>query len=311
MYRKLFIALFMLSVVPVCAQRTLMPLNSQYIFNGLLINPAYAGSHDVLSMAGTFRKQWVGFDGAPQDYSFGLHAPLEKSTMGIGFLFRNEQMLNQKTSEAGFDYAYRFVVGKGKMAFGLRGQMDIFSENPFSGDLENSSDPVFTENSSHGTILMPNFGVGMFYFTDKFYCGASIPQLFNLPEEKSLPSFLFGESNTSYYNYIVTGGLYLGSSKNFRFKPSVLLKYQQASGLQYDLNASAVFLNETLWLGGSYRSDGSLIAILEFQIRKQLKLGLSWDYPTGTIRQATVGSAELSVRYDFDFKVNAYNPMFF
>lgn len=311
MKRMLMIGLLIILPCALYGQRDLMPLNSQYLFNGLLINPAYAGSHDVLSFAGTFRKQWLGFDGAPVDYSSGFHWPMAKSKLGMGLVLRQEIVLNQRTSEIGLDYAFRFIVGKGKMSFGLRTALNLFQEDPFKGDVRDPTDPLFTQNRLQGSAMMPNFGFGMFYFTERIYAGFSIPWFFTLPSGSSLSSFFTGESNMSHYNYLLTGGYYLKITARFWFKPTFLLKYQPVSGFQYDVNGSFVLFDDCLWVGGGYRGDGTVIAMLDLQMLRQLKLGFSWDYPTGVIRQATAGSMEFSVRYNFNFKVNAVSPRFF
>lgn len=288
-----------------------MPLNSQYLYNGLLINPAYAGSHDVLSFAGTFRKQWFGFEGAPVDISSGFHWPMAKSKLGMGLLLRHEKVLSQSTSEITLDYAFRFVLGKGKFSFGMRSALNIFQEEPFNGDLRDPSDPLFTGSTLQGSAMMPNFGFGIFYFTNRMYLGFSVPWFFVFPSRSSVSSFFTGESNVLYYNYLLTCGYYIKIGERIAFRPTGLLKYQPVSGLQFDINGNLVLFDDLVWIGGGYRGDGTIIAMLDFQMLRQLKIGFSWDYPTGVIRQATAGSMEFSVRYNFNYKVNAISPRFF
>jgi type IX secretion system PorP/SprF family membrane protein len=291
------------------AQRSLAPQTSQYMFSGQLINPAYSGSREVLSIAFTGRKQWIGVEGAPWDISAGANFPLFKNNFGVGFLARHEQSPDLSSTEGSADFNGRISLsGKGKISLGIRTSFGSY-RNTFTGELQNSLDPSFTEGME--PLNEFNLGAGIFYYTNKFYFGASVPRLLEVGRKLQVA---LGDSVTKTgfynYNYLFTGGAYFKISEKAHLKPSFLISYQQASGASYDINCSLVLGEDALWLGASYRSSGSVIAILEFQLH-QLKVGLSWDFPLSMKGINNWGSPEYFMRKDFDNKIYTGRPMFF
>jgi type IX secretion system PorP/SprF family membrane protein len=292
------------------AQRSLSPQTSQYMFSGQLINPAYSGSREVLSIAFTGRKQWIGVEGAPWDISAGANFPMFKNNFGVGFLARHDQSPDLSTTEGSADFNGRInLSGKGKISLGIRTTFGSY-RNTFTGDLRDKLDPSFTEGME--PLNEFNVGVGIFYYTNKLYFGASVPRLLEVGRKLQVA---LGDTTTKTgfynYNYLLTGGAYFKLSDKAHLKPSFLVSYQQASGVSYDINCSLVLGDDDdIWIGASYRSSNSIIAIIEFQVH-QLKVGLSWDFPLGMRGINNWGSPEYFMRKDFDNKIYTGRPMFF
>ena len=284
-----------------------LPIYSQYLFNGMAINPAYTGSRDALSATVAYRNQWVGFDGAPITQTFNAHAPLKKKNIALGLCAYNDKI--GVSRETGFfgNYAYRIKMGKGRFAMGLSGGMAMARSDWASVSTITSNDPVFMGNMP--TFLLPNFGAGLYYYTDRFYAGLSVPRF--LTFGKNLEA---GKVNTRFdsknVNAMATTGMQLQVSNNWQFYPSVLLKSLSGRTVQADINATAIY-NDVLWGGVSYRHGDAIVGLLQYRMTSQLSLGYSYDYTLSDLNQYNSGTHEILLRYEFRYKIKAANPRFF
>jgi type IX secretion system PorP/SprF family membrane protein len=303
----LFVFAFMLQAM-VSAQQT--PITSQYLTNGLVINPAYAGTRGALSANLSYRKQWARIAGAPQFQNLTLHSPVnKKEKVALGLMA--EYVTYGVTKDVGIYgfYAYNVHLGPGKLSMGAKAGVD-FSNINYS-DLKfpdgTPPDPLLTNDTKYPPL--PDFGVGFYYYTDRFFAGISVPSILTyqsdeLDVSKASPNF------NMFKTYFSTGVL-IRFTDGFKVKPSMLLRYSMAEPLEVDLNANFI-IADIVWIGGSYRiAEKAAVALLDIQVTPQLKIGYSYDYQLGHLSNYTSGTHEVSLRYEFEFSVSATSPRYF
>jgi type IX secretion system PorP/SprF family membrane protein len=283
-----------------------IPLFSQYLSNGLVINPSYAGSREVLSTSFVYRDQWAGFSGGPVYQTISAHAPLKNDHIGVGFLFLNEKSGPQRNTEAYLNYAYRIRTGKLRLAFGLRAGINYLGFD-WKNIYTNSPDVTFTSAVDH--FIFPNFGAGLYLYSNSYFLGASIPYFLSYRTNSSGRYEFYHDIKN--YNYIIFGGYLIDVSRDFKIKPTTLFKYSDQFKEQIDFNINFIFLNDKLWLGGGYRINEAVSGIIEVQLNPQFRIGYSFDYPNSNIRQLRYNSQEISLRYEFSYKIKASNPRYF
>lgn len=282
-------------------------ISSQYLTNGLVINPAYAGSRGALSVNLSYRRQWARINGAPQFENLTLHSPVsKKERVALGFMInRTTYGITKTTGLYGF-YAYSIPVKQGRLSFGLKGGIDLTNANYSDAYTVDPNDDLFAGSNSY---TLPNLGAGVYYYTDKYFVGLSIPSFLSYHQANQ-------DEYTVFYDYkldriFLSGGVLLNISESFKVKPSFLLRYSFAEPIEADLNANMIFRN-TLWVGASYRiAEKAIVALVDLQVTPQLRIGYSYDYLTGHLNSYTSGTHEISLRYEFEFKVSAASPRYF
>lgn len=289
---------------PKAGTQHLFPVYSQYMLNGLALNPAYAGSRDVFNITIGYRNQWVGFDGAPVSQTLSAHAPMKNEKIALGIFFHNEQIDVRNNTSLYFNYAYRLPLGKGRLSLGLKagGVNRNASWNKLT--LHDPGDVVFSDPGS--SEMLPNFGFGAYYYTNSYFLGASIPLLLS-DSTRNAKAVSYHDINN--YNYLVTGGLVVGNG-GIKVKPSFLVKYHSRNPVQIDANLSFIFA-DLIWMGASYRLEDAVVALIKLQLSEQLRIGYTYDYSLGYLNKFNNGSHELVLIYDFRYKVNAVNPRYF
>ncbi|HKK42400.1 MAG TPA: type IX secretion system membrane protein PorP/SprF [Bacteroidales bacterium] len=289
------------------------PVYSQYIQNGLVINPAYAGSRGALSTFLSYRMQWMGISGSPVFQSVSLHTPMKNDKVALGLLGQFMQYGFTKSTSIYASYAYRIKLGTGKISFGLKAGADmtntVYPNNDADRFLTTPNDPVFVNDKAW---VLPNVGAGVYYFSDKIFAGMSVPAFLSYRRTATgtlEPYHSFGE-----YNIILTGGGLITFSDFVKFKPSMLLNYSFHDTKrinQLDINGNLI-LGDLIWIGGSWRtSEQVAVGILQVQINPQLMFGFSYDNPMGRMSSYSKGSSEFILRYEFGYKVSAGNPRYF
>jgi type IX secretion system PorP/SprF family membrane protein len=286
------------------------PVYSQYLQNGLVINPAYTGSRGSLSGFLSYRQQWIGTEGAPTLQSVSLHAPFKNDKVALGLLGQFMQYGYTKTSSIYASYAYHIRMAKGKLSFGLKGGVDM-SNSDFSKIITTTpGDRVFT--SIDDPYILPNVGAGVYYFSDRLFAGFSVPQF--LGYRKTGTNTVQAYHSFNEYDFIFSGGGLITFSDFFRFKPSVLVHYSLDEAVKFkqvDINGNFI-LADLIWIGGSWRNNEKVaVGILQLQIKPQLMFGFSYDYPVGNMNSYSKGSTEFALRYEFGSKVSAANPRYF
>ena len=286
------------------------PVYSQYLHNGLMINPAYAGSRDALSAVLSYRMQWMGIPDAPRIESFSLHSPMKNDKVALGLRAHFMQYGVTRSQSIYAVYAYHIRMSGGKISFGLKAGADLSNTDYTGIPGITRPDPAFPDNDK--SYVFPNAGAGIYYFSDRIFAGLSVP------------SFLFyrnsGNGNVqayhsfAEYDFVISAGALINFSSVFKFKPSVLLDYSMNNVNhinQFDINGNFIFA-DLLWVGGSWRtSEQVAVGHLQVQINQQLMLGISYDYPAGRMNSYSKGSSEFILRYEFGSKVSAANPRYF
>ncbi len=282
------------------------PMFTQYMFNEMFINPAYAGSKEALAINALHRQQWVGFEGRPVTTTVSLHGPLANNKMGIGLSLLNEKIADGKLRRnlAYLTYAYRIKTGeKGHLAFGLMGGVHVQSNNYAELQTTDLNDVRFSANT--GNVLTPNFGAGIYYSTQKFYAGVSLPRM--VADNLSINSGGDVIKNTSIdpskFHYYFTMGRVFDAGADLKLKPQVMVKAVKNAPAEIDVNLNALIM-EKLWIGASYRSKADMSFIAGLQINPQFLVSYSYDYSLSKIRDFSSGSHEIGLGYVFGFKGN-------
>ena len=298
--RIIFLLLFSTAaLVPLQAQQE--GLFTQYMFNGLAINPAYAGSHESMSVTALARKQWMGMEGAPATQTFSIHTPIPNEKVGLGLLLTHDNIGPAHQYSLKFAYAYRIPLGPGKISMGLQGGLVNYNTRFASLYLgPNVQDPSYAEDVNK---FLFDFGTGLYYYTDKFYLGASVPQLLSLETDDNF--------NLSRH-YFLSSGYVFHINNSLKLKPNILLKAVQGAPVDVDLNTN-LLINDVVWVGLSYRSFETLSALVELQLTDQLRFGYAYDFPaTSALGKFNSGSHEIMLNYRFTFyKSNVSTPRYF
>jgi type IX secretion system PorP/SprF family membrane protein len=279
---------------------------SQYMFNTLAINPAYAGSHDALSVSALGRFQNVGLPGAPNTQTFSAHTPLLNNRIGVGMLVVNDQLSVINQTGVHFSYSYRLPVNdKGAtISFGLQGGMSMYNAQYSRLEVYNGNDPAFRQDIRD---TRPNIGAGVYYSNPTSYVGLSMPTMVNNAFER-------GQDITTVYQnipIILTGGHVFTLNRILKLKPNFLFKVVDNQPVEFDINANMLF-DEVLWFGLSYKSSKQIVTLAQFKINDQLQFGYSYTVSAGPIRTAELGSHELMVNYRFWFnKKGVVSPRYF
>ncbi|WP_370087851.1 type IX secretion system membrane protein PorP/SprF [Ekhidna sp.] len=267
---------------------------TQYMFNGLAINPAYAGSHESISATALARVQWVGIEGAPRTQTFSVHSPIPGKNIGLGAFFAHDELGVTEQNTLYLSYAYRMQMSKGTLSFGLQGGLRSSSIN--YSDL-GVNDPNLQSNISEAS---PNFGAGLFYSTERFYAGASIPVMMNNEIGSGDNSDV---QSKQIRHFFATAGYVFDLSPVLKLKPSTLIKSVSGAPIEMDINANLI-INDLVWFGLSYRSGDSIDLLFDLQINPQLRFGYAYDYTLSDLGQVNSGSHEFMINYRFVFAKN-------
>ncbi len=272
---------------------------THYMYNTLVINPAYAGSRDALTFTALGRFQWVGFKGAPTTQTFTVHTPIAKKNIGIGLSFMNDKIGPTNNTSLNVDFAYRLKLSeKARLCFGVNGGFNNFSANVNTLTLADPNDAAFMSNM-RGKML-PNLGAGIYFQMPNFYIGASVPSILenNLFATGSNSSVDLSKERRHYY---AIAGAVFTFSPSVKFKPTVLAKIVQNAPFQLDFTGTFM-LRDLIDLGVMYRTGDGVGALLGVHISPQLLFGYSFDWSTGVrTGKYNGGSHELMLRYDLLF----------
>jgi type IX secretion system PorP/SprF family membrane protein len=265
--------------------------------NILSVNPAYAGSGDVLSLMVMSRNQWASFDGAPVTQSFVMHAPISKYNMGLGFSLLKDQLGPTSQTGAYVDYSYSIDFTKGRsLSFGLKGGVNFFEAGLTTLKTVDINDPVFASDVNRN--FLPTVGLGMFYSTERFFSGISVPKMIqnNINDNGFSSEFV---SKEQIHLFFMTAYVF-DVNRIIKFKPYLLTKYVHNSPVSVDLTAQFLFY-ERLWLGAMYRVGDALGGMMQMQVTNQLKVGYAYDITATDLGAYNNGTHEILVSYDFNF----------
>ena len=286
---------------------------TQYMYNTMAVNPAYAGSRDVLSIAALHRSQWIGLDGAPTTQTLNLHTRASER-VGLGLSIVNDEIGNGTNQDTYFDAVFSYTIPVSeteKLSFGIKagGHFLNIDFNQLR-NFDPSAAPAGTANIDKK--FSPNFGSGVYYHTEKFYAGLSIPNFLkteHFDSSGSAASFLAQER----MNWYLISGFVFDLDPNVKLKPAFLLKAVTGAPLQIDLSATFL-VKDNLSLGVAYRWDAALSALVGFQLSEKLMLGLAYDREITELGNTAFndGSFELFLRFELlTRQAEILNPRFF
>ncbi len=279
---------------------------SQYMQNGLPLNPAFAGSRNSTSFTFSNRNQWVGIDGAPNTQTLSFHTVLKNEKLAPGLFLTNESIGISKSTGVFGNIAYRNKLYKGTLSFGLAA--GVFMNKNSWKDVVTTTDgddaiPLMTER-----VILPDVSFGTYYYTKKYFLSFSIPFMLGhtLKEGRKV------EFNSDFSNYHMhlAGGYNYKINREWSLRPSVLVKYQHSFGAQVDVNALLGY-KSTIVAGISYRSQDAILFLARFNISKQFQIGYSYDFTLNALSLASKGSHEITLQYDIKYRSRASNPRFF
>ncbi|PIF30498.1 type IX secretion system PorP/SprF family membrane protein [Flavobacterium sp. 9] len=305
MITKIFSFVLMFTAIECYAQQDAQ--YTQYMYNTINVNPAYAGSRGALSVFGLYRTQWVGLDGAPETSSFSVNTPINNSNLGVGVSLVNDKIGPTNENNLSVDLSYTVQTSADfKLSFGIKGTANLFNLDINKLNPEIAGDPQFQDLDNK---FSPNVGAGVYWHSDKAYIGFSIPNF--------IETNRYDDNDVAIYKdkinyYLMAGYVFdLDKYQYIKFKPAVLAKMVEGAPLQVDVSANFMFYDKFM-VGVAYRWSASVSAMVGFQITDGLYLGYGYDRETTNLNNYNSGSHEIFLRYEF-FKNNGKitTPRFF
>ncbi|MDB5256250.1 MAG: rane protein [Chitinophagaceae bacterium] len=277
-------------------------LYSQYMFNGLVLNPAYAGSQESMSISALFRKQWTALDGSPSTGIFSAHAPLNNKKIALGLLFVNDNIGVTQQTGGDLMYAYRISFSETrKLSLGLQAGFARLSSQYSSLTVKDPNDPSFSSSGAYNYLY---FGTGIYYSSKRFYAGLSAPHANRI----TLGQTFSTDENSQSRNYFLTTGYVFTLSPSFKLKPSTLIKATDGWSSQIDFNCTLLY-EDVFWIGVSYRTFSALSFMAKVQLTNQLSAGYAYDNALGDLSVIGGGGHEFMLTYNFSFfKSNTVTP---
>jgi len=285
------------------------PMYSQYMFNMLGVNPAYAGNREATSFNLFQRKQWIGLQGAPQTTSFSFDQSMLNKRVGWGIQFYDDKIGVEKADGINIMGSTRIQVSENGI---LSGGLSLGLMN-YRIDLMNvtgrytPNDPAFYSNLNKWT---PSLGLGIYYNTDNFYAGVSIPNLL----KSRLTAFDLIKSGLQKVNQkhiFLTSGIVLPINEDLKLKPSTMIKIVEGASIEADLNTN-IWLRDIIGLGVSYRTGDAIIGMAEIQANENLRFGYAYDITISPLKYYNTGTHEIMIRYELgNFKTKIKSTRYF
>jgi type IX secretion system PorP/SprF family membrane protein len=302
--RKILFLFVLLGVSNVEAQQDAQ--FTQYMYNTVNVNPAYAGSRGVLSIFGTHRAQWVGLEGAPTTSAASIHSPINNSKVGLGLSVIQDEIGPSDKSIISADFSYTINTSENyKLSFGLKGTASLFNVDYTKLNRYDLNDPRFQNNIDNQ--FSPNVGAGVYYHSDKLYAGISVPFILETKHFNDKASSVAKDA----LHYYFIGGYVFDLSETTKFKPAFLIKSVKGAPLQADLTANFMF-NDKFVVGGAYRWSAALSGLAGFQVDENWFIGYTYDTDTTKLANYNSGSHEIFLRYEFKGKQEkVVSPRFF
>lgn len=279
---------------------------TNYMYNTINVNPAYAGSRGVMSLFGMHRTQWVGLDGAPVTNVASINTPINNSNFGIGISFVNDRIGPSDENAISADISYTIPTSETyKLSFGVKGTANLLNVDYTKLNRYDLTDPQFQNNIDNK--FSPNIGAGIYFHSDKLYAGLSVP---NFLKTEHFDDNLSATAKERMHYYLI-GGYVFDLSDNIKFKPAFLSKVVSGAPLQLDLTANFMF-NEKFILGAAWRWDAALSGLAGFQVNENWMIGYAYDAETTKLANYNSGSHEIFLRYEFKGKTEkVVSPRFF
>lgn len=287
------------------------PQYTQYMYNTQVINPAYAGNREMLSLGLLYRTQWVGVEGAPKTATFSINSPVGKlENMGLGLSLIHDEIGPSTQTDLTIDYSYSIpLTYNTKLSFGVKAGVDVLDVDFRKLNIYNPSDPLFQNNIDNR--WQPKIGAGIYVNSNKWYIGLSVPNFLETKHFDRSNNSRFQSIASERMHFYLIGGYVFDLSHSVKFKPATMLKAVEGAPLQWDVSANFLFHNK-LTLGAAWRWDAALSAMAGFQISPNLFIGVGYDYQLTDIEKYSDGSYEIMLRFDiFDKIEKVLTPRFF
>lgn len=283
------------------------PQFTQYMYNTVAINPAYAGNRGVTSILGLHRSQWVGLDGAPRTQSLSIHSPIGESRVGLGLSVINDALGPLQETYAAADFSYTInTSNRGRLSFGIKAGAHVLDVDFRKLNLFDDIDPSFAQNIDNK--VSPVIGAGLYYHAERFYAGLSVPNLLETKYfdqgQNSNSVSTFAEERIHYFGIM---GYTFDVSDRVKLKPSTMVKIVNGAPLQVDLTLNALFM-EKFHIGGAYRWSAAFSGLVGFQLSDNMLLGLAYDRESTDLGNQVYndGSFEVFMRFEL---FNEYDRM--
>ena len=296
------VLVILFTVLSVKAQQD--PQYTQYMYNTMSINPAYAGSRGHFSMTALARTQWVGVDGAPDTQTFSVNTPIGYSGIGVGLNIINDKL--GPSTETYFDANVSYTIRtseEGQLAFGMRAGGRILNLDWSKGRFQ-TPDAIFNNNLNNK--FLPTIGAGVFFHKPKWYVGLSVPNFLRTQHYDDFVEAVSAER----MHYFAIAGYVFDLTENIKFKPAILSKIVSGAPLSLDVSANFLF-NEKFSFGVAYRWDDAISAIVGFQISETLTLGYAYDLTTSNFNNYNSGSHEVMLTFNVLENKKLKSPRFF
>jgi type IX secretion system PorP/SprF family membrane protein len=301
-----FVWILLLSSTHAEAQQS--PMYSQYMFNMMNINPAYAGNRGATSITGLYRNQWVGIRNAPHTATLSMDMPVNQDRIGLGFQLYNDKLGVETTTGFNFSYAFRIRMSNaGTLSLGLQGGVLNYRASYTEVNTRQSGDPAFAQNLSG---FLPAAAAGIFYNSDNFYAGLSTPALLKTKLTYTDQVDVLSATGKDLHLYATTGFV-AKLNENVALKPSMLMKMASGAPVQFDINLNAWF-HDVISVGFSYRTGDAYVGMMELQLTKQLRIGYAYERPFTDLASYSSGTHELMLRFELGGNLSkAVSPRYF
>ena len=283
------------------------PQYTNYMYNTININPAYAGSRGALSIFGLHRSQWVGLEGAPTTNSFSVNTPIAGSKVGLGVSFVNDALgvMDENTISVDFSYTLDLNNRGSKLSFGMKGSANLLNVAYSDLNKYNPNDPQLLNDVRNE--FTPNIGAGIYWHNEKSYVGFSVPGFL---ESTRYDNNIQSTMQQKMHYYLMAGHVF-EINPVLKFKPAFLIKAVSGAPLQADITANFL-IHDKFTIGGAYRWDAAWSGLIGFQVTDGMFIGYSYDSDTKALRNYNNGSHEIFLRFELFNKYRRVNsPRFF
>lgn len=301
-----FLTVLFLSICSVFAQQDAQ--YTHYMYNTVVVNPAYAGSRGVTSLFFLHRNQWVGLDGAPVTNSFSVNKPLHNTALGYGISVTNDRIGVSDDNTISADVSYYIPFSdNSKLSFGVKTSVNWLSVDYNRLSIRDPNDIVLSDHNNIENQFSPNIGAGVYWHSDKSYVGVSVPHIL---ETKHYDDNVSTTSKDKMHFYFI-GGTVFDLNADWQFKPALLTKLVQGAPLQVDVSANFLF-SQKLTFGAAYRLNAAATGLVGFQITQAWQIGYAYDWETTRLSNYNSGSHEIFLRYELVTKTSKIvAPRFF
>jgi type IX secretion system PorP/SprF family membrane protein len=269
------------------------PMYTQYMFNTLSVNPAYAGTRNALNLNTLTRLQWVGLEGAPKTFSVALHSPINKRKVGLGLTLVTDEVGPVRNTYFTANYAYRLkITDKLTLSMGIKGGISNYYAGLSELKVNDEGDPHFMSDEKK---LSPNIGIGFYLYSDKYYVGFSAPKLI----ETTIDEEYAASKNELKRHYYIIGGYIWQLNSRWLFKPTLLTKAVSGAPVSNDITMQFLY-NDRIWMGAMYRIGDAAGLFVDVKINRQIMVGYGYDFSLNGLSGINGGTHEIMLSFDFD-----------